>query len=80
MGRESFSPQPRVGAALALFLPKLQVSDSEASNIMRLFSLRRRRIDSALAELGIKEGAGHGQRRVNSLTPHEVHEICRLVE
>lgn len=80
VGRESFSPQPRVGSVLALFLPKLQVSDSEASNIMRLFSLRRRRIDSALAELGMKEGSDHGQRRVNSLTPQEVHEICRLME
>lgn len=80
VGRESFSPQPRVRSVVALFLPRRRVSKREASDIMRLFSLRRRRVDSALAELGMHWVGGHGPRRVNSLRPEEVHEICRPTE
>ena len=76
VGRESFSPQPRVRSVITLFLPRRRVSGTEALNVMRLFSLRRRRIDSALAELGMKPMAPQGRRRVNSLRPEEVHEIC----
>jgi len=75
--RESFAPQPRVSSVIVLILPKRRISKAEASNIMRLFSLRRRRVDSALSELGMKWRPGEGTRRVNSLTPEEVHEICR---
>lgn len=74
--RESFSPQPRVSSVILLLTPKTRISEAEARNIMRLFSLRRRRIDSALAKLGMKWKPGQGARRVNSLTPDEVHEIC----
>lgn len=76
VGMESFSPQPRVSSVLVLFTPKVRVSKSEASAITLLFSLRRRRVDSALAELGMKWKGAQGRRRVNSLTPEEVHEIC----
>ena len=76
VGRGSFSPRPKVSSVVALFSPKKRVSDAEASRIMMLFSLRRRRIDSAMAELGMRRVGSHGQRRVNSLTPEEVHEFC----
>jgi 16S rRNA (adenine1518-N6/adenine1519-N6)-dimethyltransferase len=74
--RDSFAPQPRVSSVIAVLSPKRRVPKAEVSNIMRLFSLRRRRVDSALAELGMKWKAGQGTRRVNSLRPDEVHQIC----
>lgn len=76
VGRGSFSPQPRVSSVVAVISPKQKVPKSEASNIMLLFSLRRKRVEAALAELGMRWKAGQGLRRVNSLTPEEVHEIC----
>lgn len=80
VGRESFSPQPGVSSIITMFSPKRRVSRAEALKIVLLFSLRRRRVDSALDELGIKRIANHGSRRVNSLTPEEVHEICGLAD
>lgn len=74
--RESFSPQPKVNSVIVQLSPKVQVSKDEASKIAHLFSLRRRQVDAALKELGMKWTHGRGTRRVNSLTPAEVHEIC----
>ncbi len=78
VSRKSFSPQPRVNSVIVSFTPKLPVSDEEVAEIMRLFSLRRRQVDSALSELGMEGAGGHGRRRVYSLTPEEVHELCRV--
>lgn len=75
--RESFVPQPRVSSVIVLLSPRRRVSDAEVANIIRLFSLRRRRVGSALAELGMELNYVQGARRVNSLSPAEVHEICR---
>ena len=77
VNRTSFSPQPRVNSAIASFVPKRRVSKAEASGIMRLFSLRRRQVDSALAELGMKSAGSYGRRRVYSLSPDEVYELCK---
>lgn len=77
IGRSSFSPQPKVSSVIVSFAPRLRISKAEASNIIRLFSLRRRQVDSALAELGMTWQGDHGRRRVFSLRPEEVHEICR---
>ncbi len=77
VGRRSFSPQPRVSSVIVSFKPKLRVSQAEISSIIRLFSLRRRQVDSALAELGMGSGRDHGRKRVFSLLPSEVHELCR---
>src|SRR5712692_852632 len=76
--RKSFSPQPRVNSVIVSFTPKLLVSDEEVAEIIRLFSLRRRQVDSALSELGMAGAGGHGRKRVYSLTPEEVHELCRV--
>jgi 16S rRNA (adenine1518-N6/adenine1519-N6)-dimethyltransferase len=76
VSRKSFAPQPRVNSVLVSFAPRLTVSEAEAANVMRLFSLRRRQVDSALSELGMQGAGGHGRRRVYSLTPEEVHELC----
>jgi len=77
VNRESFSPPPRVDSAVVLFTPKRLVPRAEVSNIMRLFSLRRRQVGSVLASLGRSGKEGHGQRRVFSLLPEEVHQLCR---
>lgn len=76
VSRASFSPQPKVSSVMVLFTPRLLITKAEASQIVRLFSLRRRLADSALAELGIKRERSFGQRRVYSLTPEEVHLLC----
>ncbi len=74
--RASFSPQPRVSSVIVSIEPRLQVTPLEVANVMRLFSLRRRLVDSALSELGMRSGRSFGQRRVFSLRPEEVHLLC----
>ena len=77
VGRNSFSPAPRVNSLLVLVTPRLRVSESEVSKIKRLFSLRRRQVESALVMLGMESQSGvYGLRRVYSLTPEEVHRLC----
>lgn len=75
--RSSFKPPPRVNSVIVSFVPKRTISRSEVSNITRLFSLRRRQVDSALSKLGMENPRDHGKERVFSLSPSEVHEICR---
>lgn len=75
VGRGAFSPPPRVSSLIVRFTPRMQPSKAEVSTIKLLFTLRRRRVQSALAELG-KAGEGYGDRRVFSLTPAEVHSLC----
>jgi 16S rRNA (adenine1518-N6/adenine1519-N6)-dimethyltransferase len=74
--RAAFSPQPRVGSVVASFSPRHQIREAEVANVIRLFSLRRRLVDSALAELGMRGVGSFGRRRVNSLRPDEVHLLC----
>jgi 16S rRNA (adenine1518-N6/adenine1519-N6)-dimethyltransferase len=74
--RASFSPQPRVSSVIVSFVPRLRVSKDEVSQITRLFTLRRRRADSALAQLGMKHGGSFGRRRVYALRPEEIHLLC----
>jgi 16S rRNA (adenine1518-N6/adenine1519-N6)-dimethyltransferase len=74
--RAAFSPPPRVNSVVALFVPRSRIREGEASRIMRLFSLRRKQVVSALKELGIARRHDYGTRRVYSLTPREVHALC----
>ena len=76
VSRESFAPRPKVSSVMALISPRRRVSEAEAKNVVRLFSLRRKRVATALAELGMTWKGSQGGRRVNSLSPAEVHEIC----
>jgi 16S rRNA (adenine1518-N6/adenine1519-N6)-dimethyltransferase len=73
--RGSFSPPPKVNSVIVRMKPRLRLSFGEISNVKRLFSLRRRTVASALAELGMG-GTGYGKRRVYSLLPAEVHALC----
>jgi len=74
--RAAFDPQPRVDSVIASFTSIRRIEKAEVMNIIRLFSLRRRRVDSALAELRMKGAGSFGRRRVNSLRPDEVHLLC----
>jgi len=77
LDRKSFSPPPRVNSVIVSFTSRRQVSRAEITNIVRLFTLRRRQVESVLAELGIIRKTGYGRRRVYELRPDEVYELCR---
>jgi 16S rRNA (adenine1518-N6/adenine1519-N6)-dimethyltransferase len=77
VGRMSFSPPPKVNSVVVSMRPKRRLSPREISNIKRLFSLRRREVASALTKLGMSGSKEtFGKRRVYSLGPDEVIEIC----
>lgn len=79
--RESFSPPPKVSSLLVFMKPKRRMTGAEISRVKKLFSLRRREIVSALAKLGMaRPKTNYGKRRVYSLTPEEVLEICNQAE
>jgi 16S rRNA (adenine1518-N6/adenine1519-N6)-dimethyltransferase len=77
VGRESFSPPPRVSSLIVSVKPKRRLTGAEISRIKQLFSLRRREVVSAITKLGMtRPKTDYGKRRVYSLTPEEVLEIC----
>jgi 16S rRNA (adenine1518-N6/adenine1519-N6)-dimethyltransferase len=77
VGRMSFSPPPKVNSVVVSIRPKRRLSPGEISNVKRLFSLRRREVASALMKLGMSGSKeAFGKRRVYSLGPDEVIEIC----
>jgi len=77
VGRESFSPPPKVNSFLVSVKPKKRMTGAEISRIKRLFSLRRREVVSAMTKLRmVRPRTDFGKRRVYSLTPEEVLEIC----
>ncbi len=80
ISRTSFSPPPRVNSVIVSFTPRRRVPAGEAANIVRLFSLRRRQVGSALSELGMRPQGIYGRRRVYELQPEEVHALCLLPE
>jgi 16S rRNA (adenine1518-N6/adenine1519-N6)-dimethyltransferase len=77
VGRGSFSPPPKVNSLLVSMKPKRRMTGAEISRIKRLFSLRRREIVSAMTKLGMaRPKTDYSKRRVYSLTPEEIVEIC----
>ncbi len=75
--RASFSPPPKVTSLLVSITPRARLTVPQIRRLNRLFSLRRKRVTTALAMLGMV-GASHdfGERRVCSLTPDEVARLC----
>lgn len=67
--RSAFSPQPRVNSVIAAWRPRRKLGPTEIAAVKRLFSLRRRQVNSAISELGGKPAAGLGKARVNALPP-----------
>jgi 16S rRNA (adenine1518-N6/adenine1519-N6)-dimethyltransferase len=77
VGRESFSPQPKVSSRIVTFAPRVRLRKPELILIKRLFALRRRRVSSALADVGIERASSHGdpRERVYQLPPEEVYRM-----
>lgn len=75
--RGSFSPPPRVNSVIVSFAPRRTLSESEIGAVVRLFTLRKRQVGAALAEMGFKPKNDYGRRRVYSLRPDEVIDICK---
>jgi len=75
LGRNAFSPQPKVSSLVVRMTPRRRLTATEVSNVKRLFSLRRRKVSSVLAELKMAV-RDYGDRRVYSLLPDEVHALC----
>ncbi len=77
VGREAFSPMPRVDSRITTFLPKRRLRMSEVDLIKRLFTLRRRTLSAALALTGIVPTVmpRNPGERVYRLSPTEVYEI-----
>lgn len=77
VGRTSFSPPPKISSVAASVRPRRRLSPEEIAKIKRLFSLRRREVASALTKLGMAgRKEAFGKRRVYSLRPEEIMEIC----
>jgi len=77
IGREAFSPRPRVDSRIATFVPKIRLTMPQLALIKRLFALRRRTTSSVFARLGIAPAAAlaDSRRRVYHLSPAEVYQI-----
>ena len=74
----AFQPPPRVGSQLIVMRPKTRLTEEQVSVVKKLFSLRRRKMSSVLARFAVPGGAEErGGRRIYSLTPEEVYEICQ---
>jgi 16S rRNA (adenine1518-N6/adenine1519-N6)-dimethyltransferase len=78
VGRDAFSPRPKVGSVIVMIRPRIRLSRSDVAAVRRLFSLRRRQVDSVVGELGMAPHGSFGSRRVNSLSPEEVRTLCGL--
>lgn len=74
--RSSFLPQPRVNSVIAAWRPRRMLKQQEIAAIKRLFSLRRRQVGAAVAELGGRNPAGLGTTRVNELSPERALAIA----
>lgn len=75
--KRAFSPQPKVDSVVVRVEPRTRVSPAQISAVKRLFSLRRKTVTSALKELHFGPPVrDYGRRRVFSLVPREVLEIC----
>jgi len=73
----SFKPSPRVSSVILAIRPKIRLSAEEIARIKTLFSLRRRRASNVLERFGFATRFDDfGTRRISSLTPDEVHQIC----
>jgi len=75
--RDSFEPSPRVNSRLVLFVHKRRLTRKSVALIKLLFSLRRRNLSAVLHEIGYEAPLEEGlrRRRVNSLTPDQVHNL-----
>jgi 16S rRNA A1518/A1519 N6-dimethyltransferase RsmA/KsgA/DIM1 with predicted DNA glycosylase/AP lyase activity len=77
--KSAFRPQPRVTSTILAMRSRMRLSEDEVANIKRLFSIRRRKVSWVLGQFGFDtRQRDFGTRRISSLTPAEVHEICEV--
>lgn len=74
--RSSFSPQPRVNSVMVAWRPRRRLEPGEVAAVKRLFSLRRRQVSAAVAELGGKTPSGLGSMRVYALSPEQALSLA----
>ena len=75
--RESFDPPPRVSSSLVVIVPRRALSPKEIRLVKMLFSQRRRKLGSALKQLGLVPGELDPRllsRRVRDLSPADFEE------
>jgi 16S rRNA (adenine1518-N6/adenine1519-N6)-dimethyltransferase len=78
VSRSAFQPPPKVSSVILAIRPRMRLSEEEITKIKMVFSLRRRRVSSVLEQFGFAtELDDFGTRRISSLTPEEVHQICK---
>jgi 16S rRNA (adenine1518-N6/adenine1519-N6)-dimethyltransferase len=83
VGRDSFSPQPKVLSAIVEMRPRAKLSPHQIRLIKLLFSQRRRKLSVALKKLDLKPGpigADLLARRVESLSSLEFEGFLGLSE
>lgn len=80
VGREAFSPPPRINSRIVTFRPKIRMQKRQIVLVKKLFSLRRRTLGSACNTLGFCPPIHDNRmRRVYHLTPSEVYRIISEV-
>jgi 16S rRNA (adenine1518-N6/adenine1519-N6)-dimethyltransferase len=77
VNRSAFHPPPKVSSVILAIRPRMRLKEEEIAKIKMLFSLRRRRVSNVLERFGFAARPDDfGDRRISSLTPEEVHQIC----
>ena len=75
--RSSFIPQPKVNSVIASWRPRRTLTQAEISSVKRLFSLRRRQVGAAVAELGGLAQSSLASTRVNALSPEQALSLAK---
>jgi 16S rRNA (adenine1518-N6/adenine1519-N6)-dimethyltransferase len=78
VGRESFDPQPRVSSVLVVMKPRRALSPEHVDLIKMLFSQKRKKLASALKNLGLeltRADALELSRRVERFSAEEFEEM-----
>jgi 16S rRNA (adenine1518-N6/adenine1519-N6)-dimethyltransferase len=81
VGRDSFSPPPKVISVVAEMKPRTKLSQAQMQLIKLLFSQRRRKLSVALKKLNLGDGLVSPDllaKRVQELTPREFKGLLEL--
>ena len=83
VGRDSFSPPPKVLSVVAEMRPRTKLARGQIRLIKLLFSQRRRKLSVALKKLNLKRESAVGKdllaRRVQELSPQDFEGLLGLI-
>jgi 16S rRNA (adenine1518-N6/adenine1519-N6)-dimethyltransferase len=82
VGKGSFQPAPKVSSVLVTVEPRRELSSQEIGVIKMLFSQRRRKLGSALKNLGLSLPYADAEmlsRRVEGMAAHEFESLLKEV-